>query len=160
MTFDSKILTTLVMLALFAGASLLSLGLPAKAAFMPLLIGIPGVLLCAAQLVLDIRDARATDRRLKADETNPTADAKSEDSGGRSELEMFFWLAVFTALLLGFGFVIGGPIAVLLFVHFEKKNNWLNALFAAAGTFAVLFGIFIWMLELTLFRGFLLEALF
>jgi ABC-type sugar transport system permease subunit len=75
-------------------------------------------------------------------------------------MEMFFWLAVFTALLLGLGFVIGGPLAVLLFVHFEKKNNWLNAFFAAGGTFAVLFGIFIWLLELTLFQGFIIEALF
>lgn len=155
MTFDSKILTTLAMLVLFGGASLLALGLPAKAAFMPLLVGIPGVLLCAAQLVLDVRAARRID-----DPSEPAEPPSTEKESGRSEFEMFFWLGVFTALLLGLGFVIGGPIAVLLFVHFEKNNNWLNAMFAAGGTFAVLFGVFIWMLELTLFDGFLIEALF
>lgn len=155
MTFDSKMLTTLTMLVLFGGACLLSIGLPAKAAFMPLLVGIPGVLLCAAQLVLDVRAAR------RVDDPSETAEPPTtEKEDGRSEFEMFFWLGVFTALLLGLGFVIGGPIAVLLFVHFEKKNNWLNAMFAAGGTFAVLFGVFIWMLELTLFDGFLIEALF
>lgn len=160
MTFDSKIITTLAMLSLFGGASLLSLGLPGKAAFMPLLIGIPGVLLCAAQLILDIRESRAATQRVEGRDTAPAGASESPDHAGRTELEMFFWLGLFTALLLVFGFVVGGPVAVLLFVHFEKKNNWLNALFAAAGTFAVLFGIFIWMLELTLFRGFLLDALF
>lgn len=155
MTFDSKILTTMVMLTLFAGASLLALDLPGKAAFMPLLIGVPGVLLCLAQLMLDIRNARAP--------KSPVAGTEKIDTpgeGSRSEAQMFLWLGVFTVSLLGFGFVIGGPLAVLLFVHFEKKNNWQNALFAAAGTFAVLFGVFIWLLELTLFRGFIPETFF
>jgi len=155
MTFDSKILTTMVMLTLFAGASLLALELPAKAAFMPLLIGVPGVLLCLAQLALDIRDARTP--------KTPVAGREKVDTpgeGSRSEAQMFLWLAVFTVLLLSLGFVFGGPLAVMLFVHFEKKNNWQNALFAAAGTFAVLFGVFIWLLELTLFRGFILETFF
>lgn len=159
MTFDSKILTTVAMLSLFGGACLLALGLPGKAAFMPLLIGIPGVLLCSAQLALDIREARAESRKPLAEGAAPAEETEAAADGSRSELEMFVWLGVFTALLLGFGFVVGGPIAVLLFVHFEKKNNWLNAMFAAGGTFAVLFGIFIWILELTLFRGFLLDAL-
>jgi len=155
MTFDGKIITTLVMLILFMGACLMALGLPTKAAFMPLLIGIPGIILCSAQLVLDIRDARSP----KVDEAEKGVAVVPADDG-RSEASMFLWLGVFLALLLGFGFAIGGPLAVLFFVYFEKKNNWLNAFFASAGTFAVLFGVFGWILELTLFKGFIIEALF
>ena len=94
------------------------------------------------------------------DTTISTEKIEKASEDGRTELEMFFWLAVFTASLLGLGFVIGGPLAVLLFVHFEKKNNWRNSIFSGAGTFIVLWGIFEMLLELTLFRGFILETLF
>ncbi|HSM42039.1 MAG TPA: tripartite tricarboxylate transporter TctB family protein [Afifellaceae bacterium] len=153
MTFDGRKLTTLFMFALFAGACLLALDLPTKAAFMPLLIGIPGALLCAAQFVVDWRteargQERASDKR--DDET---------DENGQSELEAFVWLGLFTIVLLAFGFVVGGPIAVGIFVRFSSRESWPNALFAAAGTFAVLYGVFAWMLGLSLFEGFVLEKL-
>ena len=73
---------------------------------------------------------------------------------------MFLWLALFTGALLGFGFVIGGPIIVTAFVRFSSRDSWQNALFAGAGTFAVIYGVFIWMLELSLFHGLILEAIF
>lgn len=137
------------MLILFAGACVLALGLPQKAAFMPLLIGIPGVILCLWQLVLDLR--RPPDTR-KA----PDGEAEGE---GRTELEIFLWLAAFSVALIGFGFVLGGPLVVLAFVRFASGESWQNALLAGAGTFAVVFGVFIWLLELPLFQGLILEAI-
>ena len=62
--------------------------------------------------------------------------------------------------LVGFGFVIGGPVIVTAFVRYSSRDSWKNALFAGAGTFAVLFGVFIWLLELSLFPGLIIEALF
>lgn len=155
MIFNDRILTSLTMLALFSGACLLALELPSKAAFMPLLIGIPGVILCLAQLVLDIvRQGKAAPPVEAAEATEQTGDP------AKSELEMFLWLIEFTIALLMFGFVVGGPLSVLLFVRFSSKDSWLNAFFAGAGTLVVLHGVFIWLLELTLFRGFVIEYLF
>ncbi len=148
MTFDGRKATTLFMLAVFAGSSLLALGLPAKAAFMPLLVGIPGSLLCAAQLVLDFRNGEAESRSKTDDE-----------SAGKSETEMFVWLLLFTATILCFGFVVGGPLIVTLFVRAGSQESWPRAVFAGAGTFAVLYGVFIWLLELSLFNGFVLDWL-
>jgi len=147
MTFDGRTATTLAMLALFAGACLLALGLPQKAAFMPLLIGIPGVILCLWQLILDLRRAPKTEEK----------DAKPDE--GRSELEIFLWLGAFSVGLIGFGFVVGGPLVVFAFVRFSSGESTLNAFFAAAGTFAVIWGVFIWLLELPLFQGLILEPL-
>lgn len=155
MIFSDRILTTLTMLALFSGACLLALELPSKAAFMPLLIGVPGVLLCVAQLVLDIMRQRQEGPPVDVAE----APEKSGDQA-KSELEMFLWLIEFTVALLLFGFVVGGPLSVLLFVRLSSKDSWLNAFFAGAGTLVVLYGVFIWLLELTLFRGFLIEYIF
>lgn len=139
------------MLALFAGVCIFALPLPSKAAFMPLIIGVPGTILCAFQLAFDIRrkygHGPSTEPSKGAEKTTEAA------TDGHSELVMFAWLGLFTILLLAFGFVIGGPVSVALFVRFASRDSWLNALFAGAGTFAVLFGIFIWLLKLTLFPG-------
>ena len=151
MTFDGRTATTAVMLIIFLLACVFALSLPQKAAFMPLLVGIPGVLLCAAQLVVDLR------RRPSADKVT---EAKDTSDGGRSELEVFIWLGLFAVALIGFGFLIGGPLIVAAFVHFSSRETWQNALFAGAGTFAALYGIFIWLLEIRLFPGLILDKLF
>ena len=140
------------MMALFAGACVLALGLPQKAAFMPLLIGVPGVLLCLWQLILDLRRA--------PQESAPPKEEQDAGGEGRSEIEIFLWLAAFSVALIGFGFVVGGPFVVFAFVRFSSGESTLNAFFAAAGTFAVIWGVFIWLLELPLFQGLVLEAVF
>lgn len=146
MTFDGRTATTLAMLALFAGACILALGLPQKAAFMPLLIGIPGVILCLWQLILDLR---------RAPDTAPQKDTPK--TSGRSEAEIFLWLAAFSVALIGFGFVVGGPAIVFAFIRFSSRESTRNALVAGAGTFLLIWGMFIWLLELPLFQGLILE---
>ena len=150
MTFDGRKATTLFMLLLFVGACLIALGLPGKAAFMPLLVGIPGGLLCLAQLVLDFRGEEADKER---------KDAGGDDDDGKSETEMFVWLILFTAAIVGFGFIVGGPLIVTLFIRVSSRESWLRALFGGIGTFCVLYGVFGWLLELSLFKGFVLEWL-
>ena len=150
---DGRKLTTLVMLAIFVAVCVMALSLPTKAAFMPLLIGIPGAILCAVQLVIDLR------REPEAEIVAPDPVANVTGDGAQSEAEAFLWLALFTVALLGFGFILGGPVIVGAFVRYSSRDSLQNALFAAGGTFAVLYGVFIWMLELSLFQGFVLEAL-
>lgn len=150
MTFDGRKATTLFMLVVFVGACLIALGLPQKAAFMPLLVGIPGSLLCLAQLVIDFRGGDSGAR---------AKDGGTEDDAGRSETEMLAWILLFTGAIVGFGFIVGGPLIVTLFIRVSSQETWQRAVFAGAGTFAVLYGVFVWMLELSLFRGFVLDWL-
>ena len=148
--FNARTLTTFVMLVLFAGACILSLDLPKKAAFMPLLIGVPGAILCAWQLILDLR--RGPDEA--------AAEPGEEIEEGQSELMAFVWLGLFFVALTGFGFLVGAPVIVVAYVRFASRETWQNALFAGAGSFAVMYGVFIWLLELSLFEGLVLEWLF
>lgn len=153
MTFDARKIVTLVMLGLFTGALVMAYSLPPKAAFMPYLVGIPGALLCLLQLIIDLKhgfQAKSADESETAEET----------STGATEGQMFLWVLIFTATIIGFGFEYGGPIVVALFVRFSSKESWLNTLFAGGGTYAVLFGIFVWLLELQLFQGLIIEAVF
>jgi len=139
------------MFAIFAGVCAMAWSLPAKAAFMPLLIGVPGAILCAAQLVIDLRRKPELDVR-----ENPRPGGSE---GARSEAEVFIWLALYTGAILGFGFVVGGPIIVGAYVKFSGRECWRNALFAAGGTFAVLYGVFIWLLEFSMFQGLVFQSL-
>ena len=150
MTFNGRTATTLVMFLIFAGACLMALALPAKAAFMPLLIGVPGALLCAAQLIIDLR--RAPDAPPEPEDTETT-------DAAQTELQAFIWLGLFFGVLLCFGFIVGAPLIVIAFIRFSSRDTWQNALFAGAGTFAVMYGVFIWLLELSLFQGLILERL-
>jgi hypothetical protein len=149
MMFDMRKTVTLVMLGIFTGAVLIALTLPSQAAFMPFLVGIPGMVLCAAQLVIEFTTA----------EDAPKASQKDGFDDSRTEAQMFAWLGIFTAFLIGIGFQWGGPIVVALFVRYGSRDTWGNACFAALGTFAVLFGVFVWLLELHLFQGLLIEWL-
>ena len=150
MTFDGRKATTLFMLVVFVGACLIAIGLPGKAAFMPLLVGIPGSLLCAVQLLLDFRSDAAG---------KPAGEGDIDEDAGKSETEMFVWLLLFTGAIVGFGFIVGGPLIVTLFIRASSQESWPRAIFAGAGTFAVLYGVFLWLLELSLFRGFVIEWL-
>ena len=145
---SARILTTLAMLGLFTSACILALSLPQKAAFMPLLIGIPGAILCLWQLVIDLR---------RGPEVVEEKEEVAEQ--GTSELVIFLWLAGFAVAIIGFGFIVGGPFIVFAFVKFSSDESWKNALAAGAGTFAVVYGVFILLLELPLFQGLVLEAL-
>lgn len=147
MTFDGRTLTTLVMLAIFAGACLIALGLPQKAAFMPLLVAIPGGLLCVWQLILDLRRAPE----------EPKARKEEEPEDSATEVEAFLWLGGFSVAILGFGFLVGGPLVVAGFIRYSSGESWRNAIFAGVATFALIWGVFIWLIELPLFDGLILE---
>lgn len=154
--FSGRLATTLVMLAIFAGMTLMALGFPEQAAFTPLLVGIPGVILCLAQLAIDLT-VRA---RLAGPDNDEEFGERDGDAIAPREWFMFFWLAVFTAAIVGFGFHVGGSLVVLLYVRFGEREPWLNAILAGGGTFLVVWLVFTRLLELPLFGGLLLPTIF
>jgi len=157
--FNARIATTLVMTGIFGGALLMALALPTKAAFMPYLVGVPGLMLCLAQLLIDLRGGAELREKDRTRAKIAAEAAANKDDDARSERQMIGLLFAFTAVLVGFGFIIGGPLIVGIFVRFASRDTWINAIFAAAGTFFVLYGVFVWLLELTLFHGLILNGI-
>jgi len=147
MMFRGRIITSLVMLAIFAVMTAIGLGYPDKARMMPLLVGIPGTLLALAQLIHDMR--------FRETET-PTDESAGER---RREIAMFGWLALFLAGIMGFGFIYAAPVLVLAFMRFGQKESWTVALAGGVGTWIILYGVFTRLLELFLFEGLLLPLL-
>ncbi len=146
--FDSRILTSAAMLAIFAGMSAAALAFPPKAQFMPLLVGVPGTLLALTQFVSDLRKRPAR--------VEPTPEQVDER---RREIGMFAWLGLFAVGILGFGFLYAAPLLVFAFLRFGQKESWVVAVIGGVGAWAILYGMFELMLGLILFEGLLVEML-
>ena len=140
MIFEGRIVVSLIMLALFAGMVGYAFTFPADARFLPWVIGIPGLLFCIGQLIIELRD-RTTEER------DPTE--------RRRELKMFAWFVAFIVAILLFGFVYAGPVLVAAYLYFDWDERPLNCLLAALVAFAIFYGVFEWALELRLYDGFL-----
>ncbi len=150
MIINGRIITTTVMLAIFAGMSLMALGYPDKARFLPLLVSVPATLMCLAQLLFDVRGA------LQERSTEATAEATLEQP---REIKMFIWLALFLVGIMSFGFLIAAPLLVFAFLRFGEKELWMTAILSGLGTWIILYGVFTRLLELFLFEGFVTRLL-
>ncbi len=149
MTFSGRSMVSLVMLAIFGAMAVIALDFPVTARMMPLLISLPACVLALAQLIHDLRAG---------------ADAKSLGMEAtverRRELHMFLWLAGFFAAILGFGFLIGGPVLVFAFLRLGQRESWPISVIGGIAAWAILYVVFTLGLELFLFEGFLPPLLF
>ena len=140
MIFEGRIVVSLIMLALFAGMVGYAFTFPDDARFLPWVIGIPGLLFCIAQLIIELRDRTSEER---------------EPGERRRELKMFAWFVAFIVAILLFGFVFAGPVLVAAYLYFDWHERPVVVVGSAVVAFAVLFGVFEWALELRLYGGFL-----
>ena len=138
---NGRVLTAAIMLVIFATMSFMALGFPEKARLMPLLAGIPGSLLALMQLLTEIRS------------TAGEAAAAPAPQASRGERQMFAWMGAFFVGILGFGFTYAAPLLVLAFLRLGRQESWFAALAGAAGTWAVLYGLFETVFEIPLFEG-------
>ena len=147
--FAGRVLTAVVMLAIFLTMSLMALGFPEKARLMPLMVGIPGSVLALLQVLTELRtsvdDAMESDAQRGATRSN--------------ERHMFIWLLLYFFGILGFGFIYAAPVLVFGFLYFGQKETIKVGVFGAIGTWAILYGLFEQAFGIPLFDGLLIEWL-
>jgi Tripartite tricarboxylate transporter TctB family len=143
---EGRILTSAIMVAVFAVAVALAFTYAPDARFLPLVIGIPGLLLSLIQLVSELRVA------------NPPAVVTPDEH--KREGRMFAWFALFVGGLILFGFLYAGPVLVAAFLYFSGRERWYVALAGAAFAWAVLYGVFERFLGLPLFEGLAVQWIF
>lgn len=142
---EGRILVSGIMVVVFATAVLLSFTYAPDARFLPLVIGIPGLLLSAAQLIKELRE-------------HPEIVIVPEER--RREARMFAWFVTFVGGLVLFGFLYAGPALVAAYLFFSGRERWYVALGAAFVTWAILYGIFERFLGLPLFDGLISQWIF
>lgn len=148
---------TLVMLSIFAVMTCIAMTYPEGARFQPLVIGLPAIALCLLQLVLDLR-ARP------AGSVKPPVPAELQPNGGpspalRRELAIWGYLIGFVAVILLFGFWVAIPFFLIAFLRLEAKAGWPSTLSLGLGATAILYGLFVLVLRVSLHEGWLVQAL-
>lgn len=158
--FDGRVGMAFAMVVIFAAMVIMAAGYPATARFLPLVIGIPGLMLATLQLAIEIRRA--------AREPVPQAAAAPADVGGdggdprtrlRREGTLFLYLVGLVAAILLLGFVIAAPLFVATFLWLREHESPRVIAMGSFATLAVLYVVFEVLLELSLYRGHLLELL-
>ncbi len=182
---SGKIFMNVVMLAIFVVMVGIATQYPPQARFMPLVIGIPGILLCLVQLFLELRDSRkprsdAADTRSEfekaqeevgrivgrkvdfdmAHEKLQTVESRPDQAGeARREIVLWAYLIGFVAGLIVFGFWVAIPVFLAIFLRYYAEESWPFALALSAGPTMLLFLLFEKGLSIVLHRGFVTQYL-
>jgi hypothetical protein len=176
----SNSVMTLVMLGIFLVLVGVASGYPAQARLMPFVVGIPPILLCLLQLVIDARERRQTaatvDTRSAAEiaedkvsrlvgrpiEVAPAASQgteapMSQEETVRRELVLWGYFLGFIAGILLFGFWVAIPAFLVAFLRFEAKSSWRTSLILGIGASIALFLMFERGLKVQVHAGFVTQ---
>ena len=173
---------TYFMFAVFATMIYVAFSYPEGARFMPLVVGVPALLLCILQMVLDQRaepsappDDRSemakaeervsqmTGRRMEFDAAQiaPGVSVVENEADVAATREFVVWgyIIGFVAGILLLGFNIAVPLFLLFYLRREANCSWIrSAIYSAIGCAFILGGLTIG-LKLQLHTGFLTSAL-
>ncbi len=144
---EGRVLVAGIMLLIFTVMVGVAFTFPGEARFQPLVIGIPGLALSLTQFVIELRGKDPEEKTFTAEDR-------------MAELKMFGWFAVFIFGIILFGFPYAGPLIVALYLHFSWGEKWYVSLGAAAFSWAILHGIFDYVLGLPLFEGLVYEWIY
>ncbi|TCR87714.1 tripartite tricarboxylate transporter TctB family protein [Rhizobium sp. BK376] len=160
---------TAVMLVIFSVMVGLAFGFPAKARFMPLIVGIPGMALCLLQLGMDLYSHKASSSHGRHHHV-PTqapaaaaalavqeADPELPEFGPHTvpqEMAMWGYFISFIVAILLFGFYVSAPIMLAATLRTQAKKSWKFSLLLAVIATAVLYLVFGAFLGIELHEGF------
>jgi len=133
---------TAVLLAVFAMMVAVAAGYPPEARLVPLVVGIPAVVLAAWQLARDM----AAHQALGAGPAEPQPKTSSVPTA-------FVWLLAFALAVGAGGFVAGGGLVVAASQRFWFRESWPTALVSGGATAVGMHIFFERTLGLALFQG-------
>lgn len=167
---SGAIVFTALITVVFAVAVILALGYSSRARMAPLVIAIPGFVLAAGRLVIEIRLAGAqkgkglegtpnSGERAGQDGEAVSEAAPNDNPGPHSEINILLWLALMMAMLFLLGFLVTIPIYLLLYLRVRSREGWPMSVVVSLSSWAVLYFLFVKVLGMTLYTGFLVELL-
>lgn len=121
--------------------------LPGKGGLVPLVIGVPTVVLGLASMVRRIRENRA--RRLE--EVAPAID--DDVAPWRLAWPIIGWLVALAAMVVFLGFYISIPLFAVAYLKTTRQVGWLSAIVLAVVLWGTVYVGFEVMLQRSLFEG-------
>jgi Tripartite tricarboxylate transporter TctB family len=152
-----------IMLVIFTTMVGMATQWPEGARMMPLVVGIPGIMFCLIQLMLDaarVYDGPFFRHFQTAPKAGKPTDAPEEmpefgTHTTKQELRMWTYFVAFVAGLLSFGYYVSIPIMLVTFLRREAEASWRMALLLGLGATTVIYLLFGLTLRIQLFPGFL-----
>jgi Tripartite tricarboxylate transporter TctB family len=155
---------TFIMFLIFTSMVAISFDYPSKARFMPLVVGIPGIVLCLIQLAIDLFRSPAADTASSVGQSIAAASAPESSHQeelpefgphtARQEVIMWSYFVSFIAGVILFGFYISVPIMLLTFLRRQGEASWKFALAMAVIATLALYLMFGRLLGIELHPGF------
>lgn len=173
MTMFQRQFMTVFMLAVFSIMVVVALSYPEGARFMPLTVGIPGILLCCLQIALDLRKSNGVQEEkdeireveLKAAKLvghnvefahAAVIDApKDHQEEVRREVITWVYFLSFLGGILLVGFWISIPIFLLTFLKERASATWIKSITLTCIATAAFYFIFAKGLSVSLYTGML-----
>ena len=147
---NGQVITAAIMLAIFASMVGMSTQYPPNARMVPLVIGIPGTILCLIQLVSEILASYRG--QLSVEGSN-----KISSSELIREFKFFMWFPAFIVSVLVLGFFVTTLVLVFLFLRLDQRESMKLSLSLSIGGAVVLYLVFELMLGLPLYPGMFYE---
>jgi len=178
-----RTLFSILMFSIFFVMVMLAIPYDWPANFLPFVIGFPGMALTLLQIIVDIRDFFASkgqiDPRtdfekymaeitahtegLELDYAKEQVETLVEDhsmvakSRNRQELILFGYFFFLLGIVLLFGYWIGTPIFLFLFLRYYAKESLKLSLMITAGVWTSMYFILVIVLEQIIFEGFITQ---
>lgn len=150
---------TLFFLVIFAVAAYVGWDWPNIAKIMPVYVAaIPGIILVSVQLYREVTDWEGRRGRAGGMDMDEVTEVKlDQQTELRRTLGYFAWFIGGALGIWLLGLVIALPLLVFLYTLIEGKEKWYIALIATACTYALVWGLFEYMLETRWPAGLLLQ---
>lgn len=163
MKLNDRTFFTLGVFVLVLGFLLLSLNYQPRARLVPLIIGVPTLLLTLFQLLIDMipavgrRFSFFQDYDLFGIETSraaePAQESRPSGSVFRREINFAAWLLLLMALVYFLGYLVAIPLFLVLFMRLRSSESWLMTLSITAVTWAFVYIVFIVVMGAPLHPG-------
>lgn len=142
---EGRIVISGLMLGIFVAMVGMAFTFAPGARMLPLVIGIPGVILTAMQFYTELRSKESK---------------RASSEHVKREMTMIGWFLIFVVGILCFGFIYGAPVLIASYLYFSWKEKWYTALISMALAYVVLNFVFQEFIGIILFEGLILLYLF
>lgn len=157
MRYSGKTLMSLCTMMIASWAVITALKWPLRTAIFPVIIGIPVFFMAMGEFLFSLYEREEIANKKSGEGVKPSE--KKEVLPVSQSLLAFALIIGFFLLILFFGFPIGIPLFVFLYLKFYGRERWGISVGLAATAWACFFGLFIWLLNIPFPEGWVQKGL-
>jgi ABC-type sugar transport system permease subunit len=159
--FSGQHVMTLCLAVISIGVIVSALRWPFKTALFPVIIGSCALLFSLAEFSMSVYETTGGRTKKKKQEAMDFKFSEDIDPAvaKRRTWTAFGWIIGFFFLIVLFGFIIGIPLYVFLYIKFHGRESWLVSILMTVGSWFFFWGLFIWLLDTPMPEGLVFRAL-